>query len=55
MTEDEVIEKLCWNFTGDLCEHLNYVKLCHKGDLDGDNDDLLGTIHGYRFSTESYR
>jgi hypothetical protein len=48
MTEDEVIDRLYWDFTGDLCERLKYVKLCHKGDLDGDNDDLLW--HFTRFS-----
>jgi hypothetical protein len=41
MSEDDVIEQLYWDFTGDLRERLKYVKLCHKGDLDGDNDDLL--------------
>jgi hypothetical protein len=48
MTEDEVIDRLYSDFTGDLCERLKYVKLCHKGDLDGDNDDLLW--HFTRFS-----
>jgi hypothetical protein len=41
MTEDEVFERLYWDFTNDLCERLKYVKLCHKDDLDGDNDNLL--------------
>lgn len=41
MTEDDVIEKLYWDFTGDLCKRLKSVKLCHKGDLDGDDENLL--------------
>ncbi len=48
-TEDDVVENLLWDFTGDLCERLKYVKLCHKGDFDGDDDDLLW--HFTRLST----
>ena len=41
MTEDEVIDRLFADFRGDFCERLKFVKLCHKGDQDGDEDGLL--------------
>jgi hypothetical protein len=39
---------LCADFRDDFCERLKLVKLCHKGDLDGDADGLLW--HFTRFS-----
>jgi hypothetical protein len=32
---------LLWDFTNDFRERLKYLKLCHKGDLDGDDDNLF--------------
>ena len=48
MNEDQVIDRLCADFRDDFCERLKLVKLCHKGDLDGDADGLLW--HFTRFS-----
>jgi hypothetical protein len=42
MTEDEVIERLYWAFTGDLRERLHYVKLW--GDLPPNG--RYGSHHG---------
>jgi hypothetical protein len=41
MTEDEVIDRLSADFRDDLCVQLKFVKLCRKGDLDGDDDGFL--------------
>ena len=30
MTEDDIVEALCFDFGGDLCERIKYVKLCCK-------------------------
>jgi hypothetical protein len=39
--ENDIVEWLCFNFVGDLCERIKYVKLCCKGDLDGDDNGLF--------------
>lgn len=41
MNEADVIERLFADFRDDFCERLKFVKLCHKGDQDGDGDGLL--------------
>jgi hypothetical protein len=48
VNEDEAIHKLCADFRGDFCERIKFVKLCCKGDLDGDDDGRLW--HFTRFS-----
>lgn len=48
ITDDDTVERLCFNFAGDLCERIKYVKLCCKGDFDGDDDGLFW--HFTRFS-----
>jgi hypothetical protein len=39
--EDDLVEQLCFNFGGDLCERIKYVKIFSKGDFDGDDDGLF--------------
>jgi hypothetical protein len=41
VNEDEAIDRLCADFRGDFCERIKLVKLCCKGDLDGDDDGRL--------------
>jgi hypothetical protein len=48
VNEDEAIDRLCADFRDDFRERIKFVKLCWKGDLDGDDDDLLW--HFTRFS-----
>ena len=48
MTEDQIVETLCCDFRDDLRERIKYVKLCLKGDCDGDDDGLFW--HFTRFS-----
>ena len=41
MTPDELIDRLSDDFRDDFREQIKFVKLCHKVDLDGDDDGLL--------------
>jgi hypothetical protein len=41
VTEDEVIDRLSADFREEIRERIKYVKLCHKGDLDGDDNGRL--------------
>lgn len=37
----DTLERLCFNFAGNLSERIKYVKLCCKGDFDGDDEGLF--------------